>query len=197
MPQARLPDINTAFILYRREAITNFKTRNYSMCIGSLYSLNALLPDNYRVVISDQLYEEKTKTKTLVECLNCKESQELSKVKKFKLIIPTTERFFSATSYDEIWSCGKCKQNNRMADTEPIKEILQEPFFIHCVPQPPAHKDGLLSRNSYHKFFSVWYFNMCTELEESMARFRDDNWQKEGDWLDQDSDLKDTGEDKD
>ena len=196
MPQARLPDINTQYVMLTREAITNFKSRNYSLCIGSLYSLNALMPEKYRVIISNQLYEQKTKTKVLVECLECKEQQELLKVKKFRLIIPTSERFFSATEYDEMWSCGKCKANNRMAQTEPIKEVLQEPYFIHVVPQPPAHKDGLLSRNTYYKLFSVWFWSIFTEVEEAMARFRDDNWQKEGEWFDEEAEMKDTGEEK-
>ncbi len=197
MPQARLPDINTQYVMLTREAITNFKSRNYSLCIGSLYSLNALMPGEYRVIISDQLYAEKTKTKMFVECLACKEQTELKNVTKFKLIIPTVEKYFSGNEYEEMWSCIKCKKNNRMALTEPIQEVLQEPYFIHVVPQPPAHKDGLLSRNSYHKYFSVWFWSIFTEIEESMARFRDDNWQKPGEFYEGEENVKDTGEEKD
>ena len=35
-PQARLPDVNTAFITYRREAIVSIKSYDHRSCYGAL-----------------------------------------------------------------------------------------------------------------------------------------------------------------
>ena len=68
MPQARLPDINTAFIVYRREAITSWKSQTYDACFGSLQTLNGLLPHDYRVMISDSEYYKEINKDMLFTC---------------------------------------------------------------------------------------------------------------------------------
>jgi len=73
MPQARLPDINTAYITYRREVLVSLKSKNYTSCIGALYALNGLLPEKYRVTISNLAYAEKTEQDLLVICRHCKQ----------------------------------------------------------------------------------------------------------------------------
>ena len=184
MPQARLPDINTAFVMYRRECITNYKSKNYSLCIGSIYALNALLPDKYRVKISDIEYEKLTQKRYLMPCPKCLEQFDISKIVRKKVLVPTIEQFVTNTELEEIWLCPKCDVANTFDKEELIQQIPQEPFFIHCVPHPPTQKDGLISRNRYHRKFTVWFFQIVTELEERMAQFRDDNWQKEEDYYD-------------
>ncbi len=193
MPQARLPDINTAFVMYRREAITNYKSKNYSLCIGSIYALNALLPDKYRVKISDIEYEKKTQKKLLLPCPKCLEQFDFNEIPKVKIIVPTIEQFLTTNETTEIWKCPKCDVTNPFDRNELIKQIPQEPFFIHVVPHPPTQKDGLISRNRFFRKFSVWYWMILNELEERMAQFRDDNWQKESDYY-EDEAILDGGE---
>lgn len=193
MPQARLPDINTAFIMYRREALQNYKSKNYSMCIGCLYSLNALLPQKYRVIVSDIEYDKKTLEKITLDCPKCKETFDFKDIQIFELAIPLTEYLFSDSKKEKIWYCPKCKVRHRLADTEPVRQIQLEPYFLSVVPKPPHQKDGLISRNRYFKKFSVWYWMICNELEERMAQFRDDNWTKE-DELYQEGDVIEGGE---
>ena len=62
MPQARLPDINTAFIKYRNEVIAAIKRKDYDNMHGSLNGINGLLPTEYQVIISNTKYEELTRT---------------------------------------------------------------------------------------------------------------------------------------
>ena len=53
MPQARLPDINTAFIRYRSEVLVGMKKGDWDSMHGSLNGINGLLPQEYQVKISD------------------------------------------------------------------------------------------------------------------------------------------------
>lgn len=179
--------------MYRREAITNFKTRNYSLCIGSIYALNALLPDKYRVRISNAEYEKKTKQTIILPCPKCLENIDYNDIIKVKVLVPTIEQFVTHTEQEEIWRCPKCEGVSPFIQGQLVKQIPVEPFFIQVVPQPPQQKDGLISRSRYYQKFAVWFWMIVTELEERMAQFRDDNWQKEDEYY-EDSDILSGGE---
>jgi len=196
MPQARLTDINTAAITYRREVISGLKAKNYSACFGSLYALNGLLPEEYRVKISDIIYEDKTKQDIFVKCKFCQIDQDFKIVKKFDLLLPLIKRILSSKTHEKIWVCTDCKKNNLLEQTELIQKILGEPYFLKVVPKPPERKDGLMDRATYHSKIQVWIWTFLDEIEERMAKFRDDNWSK-GDQMDETLDLGETGEEQD
>ena len=72
MPQARLPDINTAFIRYRSEVLVGMKKGDWDSMHGSLNGINGLLPQEYQVKISDAKYYELVKEDIEYECNSCK-----------------------------------------------------------------------------------------------------------------------------
>ena len=72
MPQARLPDINTAFIRYRSEVLVGMKKGDWDSMHGSLNGINGLLPQEYQVKISDTKYYELVKEDIEYECNKCK-----------------------------------------------------------------------------------------------------------------------------
>lgn len=195
MPQARLPDINTAYITYRREVISSLKSRNYSACFGSLYALNGLLPVEYRVKISSIDYEEKTRQDIFVICKFCKIELDFKTIKVFDLLLPLVNSVLSANTHERIWVCTACNKNNRLEQTDMKQKILSEPYFLRIVPKPPQRKDGLMDRSTYHSKIAVWIWTFLDELEERMAQFRDDNWSK-GDESES-LDFGDTGEETD
>lgn len=180
--------------MYRREAITNFKSKNYSLCIGSIYALNALLPDKYRVTISDIIYEEKTKQKLILPCPLCLKQIDYNKIVKVKTLVPTIEQFVTHTELHETWLCPECDKVSIFDQDALVKQVPKEPYFIHVVPKPPQSKDGLISRSRFFRKFTVWFWQILTELEERMAQFRDDNWQKEDDYYQEEGDIIDGGE---
>jgi hypothetical protein len=182
--QAYLPDINTAYISYRGEAIRSIKSEHYDSAFGALYSLNALLPEEYKVKISSIEYEEATKQDLKTICNNCKEKIDYKQIKVFDLLLPLLNNMITGKTYERVWLCPLCKNSNKLEKTEFIQEVLQEPCLLKCVPKPPERKDGLLDRNSYDRKVTRWLWNMLSELEGRMSAFREANWNKGGEDMD-------------
>ena len=193
MPQARLPDINAAFTKYRNETLTNLKGEKYTLCIGSLYAFNGLLPDEYQIKVSNNLY--KSVADKDVKCF-CKCGAEFKRqdLKVFDLLLTFVQKLLSGDKTKKAWVCTECNKINDLLKTRMVKEIYQEPHFFEVVPEPPKQKDGTINRHSFHQKFETWALMFLGELETKAAKFRDDNWQKTDGYMDAD-DL-DGGEDK-
>jgi len=196
MPQARLPDVNTAFITYRREAIVSLKSFDYRGCWGSLSCINALLPQKYRVVLDNILFKEKSKVSLTFCCEICKTESDESCIDIFDYHFTVLESLTTDEKTILVWNCPECTAMNRLSDTKIKKDMLAQPSYLQTVPSPPERKNGLLGRATYRKEFSAWAWNFLEELEEKMAQFRDDNWSKEGEFKGDDIDTsEEEGED--
>ena len=195
MVQARLPDINTAFITYRREMLQSLNARNYSNCVGSLYAMNSLLPKEYRVQISTPEFEGKIKQDVKAHCTGCKTETDYSKIHFFNLVLPFFDYVISRQRTTKAWLCDRCGCTNRLSLTKITKTILQEPYHLTLVPRPPIRKTGIRDRNKYHEEFTQWVWRMANEVEERLAQFRDDNWHKSNEMMDLDDDI-DTSRDE-
>lgn len=178
MPQSRLPDINTAFIMYRREVLQSLNQKNYDNCFGALYALNGLLPAEYRVKVSSIEYSRLTTQDIVAKCNKCDKEIDYKSLKVMAILAPLIVGVVSGQQYHKIWVCPECKFENKLTKTAMIQKTLQEPYFLRVVPKPPQRKDGLFDRSSYHRKVIQWVWNMLDELEERMAQFRDDNWTK-------------------
>ena len=187
--QAYLPDINTAYISYRGEAIRSIKSEAYDSAFGALYSLNALLPEEYKVKISSIDYEEATRQDLKIICLKCKEKADYKQIRVFDLLLPLLNNLITSKTHEKVWLCPTCKNCNRLEKSEFIQEVLQEPCLLKVVPKPPQRKDGLMDRNSYDRKVTGWLWNMLSELEGRMSAFREANWNKGGDENDQQIDT--------
>ncbi|MGI0021502.1 MAG: hypothetical protein ACRD9Q_01450 [Nitrososphaeraceae archaeon] len=193
MPQSRLPDINSAFVTYRREIINSVHNNNYQSCFGSLYAINALLPPEYRVKISNIQYEAATKSEINAECYNCNEKTPYESVQVFDLLLPFVDSVVTGNDTIKVWICPKCNKECEITETKYFHSSVQQPHFEHCVPLPPERKHGLLDRTAYTKQVENWILTFLVELEERMGQFREDNWQKGG--MQEDLEI-DTSEDE-
>lgn len=181
MPQSRLPDINTAFIMYRREVLQSLNQQNYDNCFGALYALNGLLPEQYRVKISSIEYNKLTQQDIVAKCGKCEKETDFKSVQIQTILAPLVVGVVTGEQYYKVWVCPECKFENKLTKTIMIQKTLQEPYFLRVVPKPPQRKDGLYDRSSYHRKVVQWVWNMLDELEERMAQFRDDNWNRTDD----------------
>lgn len=201
MPQARLPDINTAYITYRREALSSMKSKNYVACIGALYALNGLLPKKYRVTISTIEYDKLTQKHLLVTCPKCrKEDIDFTQVKIHKVILPVIDNLISNEEYIKVWYCPNplCNAENKIQTTRMVQQVLKEPAYFQVVPKPPNRKEGMKDRTTYHNQFINWAETLLIELEAQMAQFRDDNWHKgDEEYFAEDDEGSDEDEDED
>ena len=195
MPQASLPDINTAFIKYRNQAIFNIENERYDSAVGSLFAFNGCLPEEYRVKVSTLEYDQLTKEKLVAKCPYCDEEIEVRNIKIELLLNPLVIDVFTNKQYDKIWNCSKCNHMNRLLDTEMKNYQLEEPSFLGVVPKPPERKDNLMDRKSFSIRYQNWCWKFLDELEVRAAKFRRDYAPKEGE--EESLDNKDTGENQD
>ena len=149
--QAELPDKNTAFIVYRREAISSWKSARFDACIGALYSLMGLLPTTYRPTISTEEFNAVTNQDTLAFCTECKTESNYSTVNTFEIMLPLLSNVISGQTTEKVWECIFCKKLNSINTTEFKQKILKEPYFIKVIPEPPSRKSGILGRTQFAK----------------------------------------------
>ena len=179
MPQARLPDVNTAFIKWRNKVVTALEAEKYTAALGSLNNFNACLPKEYQVKISDELYAQKLEDeKLLIHCKHCNEDIDYRTIKKQKILCNSAEQLLTSQLTKNIWICSLCKKENLTTHSEFTKANLPNPYYLGIVPDPPKRTDGILDRFSYHKKIEHWCWTMIGELEFKAAQFRDDSWQK-------------------
>lgn len=198
MPQARLPDINTAFIKWRNKVVTSLESEKYTAVFGSLYSFNALLPEKYRVRISKAEYDEKLKEVGLfVVCEGCNAKSDWRQVNKTQRVLSPLVNLMSGALYEKIWICPSCDHDNPVSQTEKILNKPKEPYFLGVVPPPPERMEGITDRNTYHKKVESWAWQFMYELEKNVAQFRDDNWHKSDEMADAMQDIGYTGEETD
>ena len=170
-------------------AIANLASEKYGQCTTALYAINALLPEEYRVKISNEEFEKYTKQYPIYACFRCKlESKHIS---VFERITPLIEGILFGRPHDEFWTCPRCFIDNRLSQTDITQEVLDKPYFIKVVPDPPNRKDGLMDRTNFHNKFIKWAETLLIELESQLSKFRSDNWTKGGDDFETDLGLED------
>lgn len=193
MPQAVLPDLNTAYIRYRTEILINLKSKNYLLCFGALNAINGLLPKNYQVKISDLEYKKATETSLKAACNFCtmtvKDSDgkdqeiqtehEYNSLKFYNRLLPLISRTMTNQTYEKVWDCPKCNKTNQLEKTELIQNTLQEPYFLQVVPKPPIRKEGIASRY-LGKDVEHWILDFLGELEHQMGKYRSEYVPKGG-----------------
>ena len=172
MPQAALPDINTILITYRREVVVDLKSKRYSGVIGSLLSMNAVLPKEYQVEISTPKYNEAINKNILAVCKSCKEETEYVNVRTHDILLDSISSLIQNKKYDKMWKCPKCKKYNSLLKTEFVKPEPKKPYFLKIVPDVPERMDGIISTMAYHKKFEAWARNFLVELEFQMGKYR-------------------------
>ena len=195
--QAELPDKNTAFIVYRREAISSWKSGRYDACMGALYSLMGLLPTTYRPTLSTEEFDAVTNQDTLAFCTGCNTQSNYSTAKTFEIMLPLLANMISGQKTEKVWECISCKKLNSINTTKFIQKILKEPYFIKVIPQPPNRKSGILGRTQFTIKFSNWFWLALSSIEAQMGRYREEYQPKTDDGFDLETEIGDTGESQD
>ena len=192
--QAELPDKNTAFIVYRRESISSWKSGKYDACIGALYSLMGLLPKEYRPEVSTAEFEHITNQNLMAICTECSAEINFATVKTFDVILPFLTSVVSGKSKEQAWSCTECTKINRLVSTKFIQKVLKEPYFLKVIPKPPGRKEGLMGRTQYKIKFSGWFWLALSSIEAQMGRYREEYQPKDAEMFDMESSIQDGGE---
>tara|TARA_B100000470_G_C19659628_1_gene332510 strand:+ start:112 stop:708 length:597 start_codon:yes stop_codon:yes gene_type:complete len=178
MPQARLPDINTAYVKYRVEAIHALKKKEYNVMHGCIIAINALLPPEYQVIISTPDYTELSKAEITYKCSSCEEAIPKEDIIIFDLLPNSMQMLLHGRNANKVWNCIKCHKLNQLDSTKISQTVLQNPTFLGVVPESPARTNGLMDRMRFNIEIERWGWNILGELEFKMGQFRDDNWKR-------------------
>ena len=190
MPQSRLTDVNTACITYRTKCLMALDKKMYKNCVGAVKAMNSLLPaDNpntqkfYRIIFDDDEYNKIINSAYKIECEKCKKEQEYDSVQFYTINLPVAESIMTGKKTTSVWICTDCKEMNRLEESLVIENSIQRPFYSRFTPYPPVNDHGLLSQLEYHAKMVEWVWICLDNLEEGFTRFRDDNWHRSGEMM--------------
>ena len=174
MPQAKLPDINNAWVRYRNYGIESIDSQNYSGAVAAIYEMISLFPEKYRVEINTELYEAEEKDTIIYICNDCKAETNLSTVTVFNLTLGLTLSFVSGLESTKVWDCVKCGNRNMLANTQVIRSQEKKPHYHKVIPEPPNRKQGIMDRNAYDNKLRIWFFKALEEVDHQLGLYRDE-----------------------
>lgn len=170
--QAKLPDINAAWVKERTYFFTCRDMHNWSGMTLALYAMNALLPDEYRIRINTRDYNDLSGAKIGYVCNHCKKEIPESLVEIKKAMAPLIVCYVSSSQTKTFWLCTECKGENLVSQTRLIKETLQQPSYLKVIAEPPDRKRGIQDRQSYKTEITKWSGIFFQELEHQLGLYR-------------------------
>lgn len=170
--QAKLPDINAAFVKYRSYALQCIEIGNFSGAIGGLYNMNALLPDEYRIDIDTNKYLNLISEQRMLVCNECKNEFNFKDIKEKTRLLDSFESALKGQDYEITWKCKKCNNENVKSKTKVIKSSLNKPYYLKVVEEPPEKLDGVEHMMNYKKKIKKWFYNFLGELEYQIGLYR-------------------------
>ena len=178
--------------MHTREILMNLKSKNYTMCFGSLYTLNGLLPEKYQVKVSTIEYKKLTRTALTAICKFCEKPTDYNTLKVYKVLLPIITRTLSGTDYDKVWNCSNCQKMNKLEHTKVLQNVLQEPYFLQVVPKAPERHDGILDRSTFDIKIRQWILQFLSEISHQMGKYRQEYVPKGGEMTDDQIEVEST-----
>ena len=174
MPQAKLPDINNAWVRYRNYGLQCIHERNYTGAIAAVNEINALFPDEYRVEINTEKYNQSIHDTITVVCEQCKKEINYIDIHLFELILPTIDSIIIDKTTDVVWVCTECNHTNRRETTEMKRHEQKKPHYNKLIPEPPVRIDGIQGRTEYHNSMVKWFYDALEELDHQLGKYREE-----------------------
>jgi len=172
MVQAKLPDLNNYWIKYHDIGIHSLYNKNYAGVVACIYNMNALLPDDYRVEINTEKYNELSQDKLMVVCSNCNTEIVYNEIRVYETFLSTLQSMIQNARTERVWNCPKCNEVNQFARTKKIKNHHKNPFYYKVIPEPPIQKDGLTGRHAFHNKMTSWFFTSLEEIDHQLGLYR-------------------------
>lgn len=185
MPAQKLPDINTAIIKHRNDAINAFVSKNYPLVKISLSSINALLPEEYKVEVNTEKYNKLIEEQNFVFCETCQEDIPRKTIQEFEQDYSLTEQFMLQEKKRWVWICPKCENQEDHKFSKFTVQKMQAPYYLKCIPSAPIRL-GLRNRYTFDNEMANWTEIAFSEIESQISIFRSDyQTQQASDGLDE------------
>tara|TARA_Y100001936_G_scaffold191447_1_gene190536 strand:+ start:437 stop:1003 length:567 start_codon:yes stop_codon:yes gene_type:complete len=170
--QSKLPDINSAIVRHRNAALLAFEKGLFEVAAISLNSINALLPEDFRVEINTKKYEQLKQEKKIITCMFCKEEYSRDTIEVFELIHNAMELMIYAQKSKMVWHCSKCNAIQNLSNSSLKVQKYQNPTFFKVVPEMPRRTDGISDRLGHQNKLKQWYSTYLEELECQIGIYR-------------------------
>ena len=171
--ESRLIDINSRAGRYHYELLKDLKAGNYNNLIGELKATNALLPEEFRIKISTEQYEEKIKTKIIIRCPECETETNRDSIKPYDRLLSTLDAILTKKKTIKVWKCPECNKINSLSSKDMTQETLPQPCYFRIIPEPPKRENNLTDRQAFESNFKAWAWLFVHELEKSIADYRE------------------------
>lgn len=172
--QARLPDVNTSITKYRTDVLHSLRAKRYTECTEQLYLLNGIMPEEYRIDISNERFEKITENKTIATCYKCSAETNILEMKKRTYFFESDMQLLLGKSSREEILCPECntwlviaKVNFALHQTPPHQ-------IIKIVPEPPTRMSAKMSPNTFHIHYEKWALRLLREIEAGASLWRQD-----------------------
>ena len=180
--QAKLPDINAALVRHRSAALAALDKNDHHGAIISFDSMIALLPDepdNYKIEINTEKYNQLVAEKRTIKCDACTATPLLKDIHLQKLLLPSLTKFIADNDFINVWECVACTATNEYKPENITITKFEEPSYFKVVPSPPT-KRGTKNRMVFDYEFKKWFNIVMTEIESQIGHYRADYAAQQG-----------------
>lgn len=171
--QAKLPDINAALVRHRSAALAALKDNDHYGAIVSFDSMIALLPEDYKVEINTEKYNQLVSEKRTIKCEFCTGTPLLKNIELRKLLLSSITKFIADNDFINVWECQSCGATNDYNPESVTITKYEEPTYFKIVPSPPSKK-GTKNRMSFDYESKKWFDIVMTEIEYQIGHYRAD-----------------------
>ena len=187
--QSKLPDLNAYWRDYHKQGKSALDNHDYDTCISCVYSMLALMPDEYRLEVNTDKYNELVRLRSIVVCSECKKENNYDDVEIDDRLVPFDISILLGSKTEKVWICIFCKFENEFTSTKLEKEIRKEPAYFEVIAKPLPTPRGLEGRTFFHSKMVSWWNNAVIEIDHQLALLRT-NYDPDG----EDPDTEDGGE---
>jgi hypothetical protein len=169
--QAKLPDINNRLISYMSAAERAYNSGDFEKAAICFRATIALLPEEYKLEINTQKYNELVQNKHLIICTACKVESIREKIIPYQVLLTSLDRLVTRQQTIVVWGCPACEHVEPL-NTSQLKTIkYQNPSYFGVVPEPPM-REGFHDRIGFSHKSKIWYGIVCPEIENKVMLYR-------------------------
>jgi len=172
VPQAKLPDINNAWVRYRNFGLQCIMERNYVGAIAAINEINALFPDAYRVEVNTPKHLQSVQDTLVAICVGCDVEVNINELHVFDLLLTSINSMILNKPTEKVWVCKSCNKINMREKTRMIRREHKKPNYDGVISEPPKRVDGIQGRTEYHNNMVKWFYDALEELDHQLGKYR-------------------------
>lgn len=172
--ESKLPDLNNYWKKYHDKGDGCLNQKDYAGVINSFECMNALMPLDYRINVSDFLFKEATKETRMLTCLNCKVLQDDEITPYYDISVPLMDLILSGSKMKKVWTCNSCGENNDVSKSKLLIDARKDPDYFQIIPTHPKLVHGLAGRTKLHEEMTIWWHRAKVEIDHHLAKLRRD-----------------------